>query len=469
MYKTGTGDFFLLRVTGSKPGIVNIMIDCGSFSFRKDMLEDSLAEIKALTGGKIDLLIVSHEHKDHIYGFQKGSELFSKFKFLNVWFAWTENEHDAFANQLRKKAAGIKLAINQASVQLKSLTDKGYFKEQTSTETNSALMLKNTGYFMDSLNWLNDISAFGAKAGSMQTMADKFREWNIIGKDTKVEFMEPGQVIETFPGMEDFRFMILGPPKDLKALNDEGHAGDYYQKREKPSAFNFELIDALRDDANETRLSYPFRKKYIETDDKDSRSRYSAEKWKTIDSEWLMNAGNLALKFERCLNNTSLVVALQLKQNEHVLLFPGDAEFGNWNSWFNGLTWKIESGGKTKTVDAKYILRNTVFYKTGHHLSQNGTPKAEGIDLMTHKNLQSAIPLDLDNISATWKNTMPNDYLGATLIEKTSGKTFISGTRDKVIRNIRTARVKVDKTKLDQLEKLNKAFDTRKYLEVVVD
>lgn len=469
MYKTGTGDFFLLRVFNSAKKAFHIIVDCGSYKFNEKVFDEILNEMFILTGGTIDLLIVSHEHKDHIYGFEKGAAIFSKFRFKKVWFAWTEDEHDPFANDLRENYSKIRMAIHEASMKLSGLVDDQYFRNQFQFEANHKELIANTEDFVNSIQWLDDIASFSAAKSAGQTMVEKFKTWQIIKKDTEVEFREPGEVIDSLPGLEGIRFFILGPPRDLKALNDEGDEDDYYSKREKSSTFNFELIDALLGkEKSDNKIVYPFEKEYVVVNSTNLKKQYNKELWKCIDSEWLINAGTLALKFERCLNNTSLVFAMQLESNEHILLFPGDAEFGNWNSWFSDLTWNLKDDKKTRKVDAKYILQNTVFYKAGHHLSQNGTPKAKGIDLMTHKELQAFIPVDLDAISSTWKNTMPNDYLGAFLIEKTHGRTYISGSRAKVLKNIQTKRVTIDKKDLTVLEKLNKPFDDKSYVETEV-
>ena len=68
----------------------------------------------------------------------------------------------------------------------------------------------------------------------------------------------------------------------------------------------------------------------------------------------------LALALDKVLNNTSLVVLFHY--GEEALLFPGDAQWGNWQSW-------IEKDGTD-------ILSNVTFYKVAHHGSVNATPKS---------------------------------------------------------------------------------------------
>jgi hypothetical protein len=53
--------------------------------------------------------------------------------------------------------------------------------------------------------------------------------------------------------------------------------------------------------------------------------------WRRIDTDWLAAADQLALNLDDHVNNTSLVLALELGDGEDapVLLFPGDAQ---WSS-----------------------------------------------------------------------------------------------------------------------------------------
>ncbi|TIX03162.1 MAG: hypothetical protein E5V44_15695, partial [Mesorhizobium sp.] len=57
-----------------------------------------------------------------------------------------------------------------------------------------------------------------------------------------------------------------------------------------------------------------------------------AEKWRRIDSDWTGSIEALALKMDSDTNNTSLALAFELPDGQ-VLLFPGDAQVGNWLSW----------------------------------------------------------------------------------------------------------------------------------------
>ena len=96
--------------------------------------------------------------------------------------------------------------------------------------------------------------------------------------------------------------------------------------------------------------------------------------WRQIEHNWLGAAVQLALKSDSFRNNTSLALAFELGDGGPVLLFPGDAQVGNWLSWHE----RKPGNGPTATE----LLARTVFYKAGHHGSENATLKELGLELM---------------------------------------------------------------------------------------
>ena len=94
----------------------------------------------------------------------------------------------------------------------------------------------------------------------------------------------------------------------------------------------------------------------------------STAKWRRIDEDWLYSADTMALKLNRGINNTSLVIAFELPKTKKVLLFAGDAQRGSWISWA-GKKW---THGDRK-ITTRDLLARTVLYKVGHHGSHNAT------------------------------------------------------------------------------------------------
>jgi hypothetical protein len=132
----------------------------------------------------------------------------------------------------------------------------------------------------------------------------------------------------------------------------------------------------------------------------------SNPEWRRIDSDWLESAGSLALYLDGDINNTSLVLAIELSEGGKVLLFPGDAQHGSW------LTWASTPRG----ID---LLKRTIFYKVGHHGSNNATLVPSGLDQMTSPDLVAMIPVD----PVRQPNFhMPNDALKSRLLTQARGR-----------------------------------------------
>ena len=142
--------------------------------------------------------------------------------------------------------------------------------------------------------------------------------------------------------------------------------------------------------------------------------------WRRVDDDWLGYAGQLALQLDSDTNNTSLVLAFELSSGGDVLLFPGDAQVGNWLSW-ESLEWQIPEAAATRTVKSDDLLARTVLYKVGHHGSHNATLREKGLELMASNELAAMIPVNrVTAKKMDW--LMPFPALLTRLVEKTHGR-----------------------------------------------
>jgi hypothetical protein len=137
------------------------------------------------------------------------------------------------------------------------------------------------------------------------------------------------------------------------------------------------------------------------------------QSWRRIDHDWLGVSADLAMQLDDRTNNSSLVLAFEFLDTKRVMLFVGDAQVGNWLSWQN-VSWANDD---TTIAD---LLARTIFYKVGHHGSQNATLKQHGLELMTSPDLSAFIPTnEKDALKVKW-GEMPFKTILEKLEKRTS-------------------------------------------------
>lgn len=381
MYRQGFGDCFLVTLPRARPRRrpYHILIDCGVLlgtDDAKELMTKVVLDVILATKGEIDLLVVTHEHWDHVSGFIQAAEEFSKLKIHEVWLAWTEDPDDELARKLRDEHEKALTSL-RVSMQRMALAGDGQ---------RAAVLEGLLGFF-------------GAKRASTRDALDAAKSLGPVQyKRPKDAPVEPEGVAA--------HIYVLGPPPDEKAI-----------RRIHPSRKNQETYGLLLDDftANiEIGLGAespeaPFASHFVIPLDVARemaffKSRYSApgtgQDWRRIDTAWLGDSSDLALKLDSKTNNTSLVLAIELSDGE-VLLFAADAQVGNWLSWHT-LSWTVDG----RKVTGPDLLRRAVLYKVGHHGSHNATLREKGVELMTGLRY-ALVPVDADTAKARGWNGIP--------------------------------------------------------------
>jgi hypothetical protein len=437
MYRQGLGDCFLLtfpRHNGLSQPDFHMLIDCGVITGTQDVAQKMKAvvdDIFQTTGGHLDLVVGTHEHWDHISGFNQVRGVFDKFMISNIWLAWTEDPNNAIAQQLKQDRAARLSALHIA---LSRMEGAGFTDQ-------AAGIRQILSFFGDEPGVAHGLGAAGQPTGASTTQDAML--YLATRQDADVRYCLPKDPPKTLDGVDGVRVYIFGPPQDLKLIKmsdptKKGRETYGVSAISVEDAF-FAAVSPAEGDSIynlQEALSFPFDTFYqVSPDEVKSpqhddffRQHYGFEEqdpnaWRRIDSDWLNVASELALNLDSDTNNTSLVLAFELGDpgSGKVLLFPADAQVGNWLSW-GSLSWNVqEPGEQPRTITANDLLARTVLYKVGHHGSHNATLRQQGLELMVSDELVAMIPVDHSMaVKKRWNMPFPDLY--SRLQAKTEGR-----------------------------------------------
>src|SRR6185503_18659797 len=116
---------------------------------------------------------------DHINGFEKCADLFDRFTFKKVWFAWTEDDTDPSANDYRANHSELQKAINIAAARLNKLVETNYYETLFKNEVGSELMVEGRKHFirsLASLSALTPVAGLAAAGDPFPTMEELFKK-----------------------------------------------------------------------------------------------------------------------------------------------------------------------------------------------------------------------------------------------------------------------------------------------------
>ncbi len=425
MYRLGVGDCFLVSLPRDG-GDFRMLIDCGVHQAQKggsDTIKAVIQDLLEVTKGKIDVVVGTHEHQDHLSGFPalrdalkaaSGNDSIGGIGGIGaIWAAWTEDANDDVAKGLRDKKYQALTALTGAGIRMVGARQSDEVAK------------------LDSL-----LGFFGDGSGPrLKKFGDALKE---LAPD-KIRYHTPGEEPIELDGLEA-RVFVLGPPRDKELLGRSAPS-----KADDTEVYKFgaraELIDeiavALREKSapggsadrsgyrfgayaelheqiapafaeeeplgpfddryclklGDTQTMAFFQKRYWDTvnGEKADWRVDNTQDWRRIDNDWMSGGTALAIKLNEDTNNTSLVLAIELgpkEKNGPVLLFAADAQVGNWLSW---QTLKWTWGGRT--ITANDLLKRTILYKVGHHASHNATLNKLGLELMTSLDL-ALVPTD---------------------------------------------------------------------------
>jgi len=328
VYNVGLGDCIYVRVPDDG-GTKHLLIDCGNkYGTEEDLkaaienLKKELPRVEGTNLRRLDLLVATHSHEDHVRGFDV--HLFDGIRIERLWMSVAmKRDHPQAENAHALHAFAL--------------------------ETLQRLRLSPKAGMAD---WAGSMLAL-SKDDGMDALRDELPvgSRHYVHADTPAEqlalFDHPGIRLEVLAPMNDIDHFYLGREmatslQNFKGLQEAGRTGEALALAQQPTAMvepaNVSLEDfgLLRRSLTDQALAF------------------------------VLKAGELV-------NNTSIVLLLEWRGRR--LLFTGDAEVktafkgefqeergnGSWNVMWH----KFKDDALSQPVD---------FLKVGHHGSHNATP-----------------------------------------------------------------------------------------------
>ncbi len=421
LYGQGVGDCFLLAFPPQEEdgAPCYMVIDCGialGTPQRVERTEAIVADLAAATGGKIDILVITHQHFDHVSSFRDTYGAWQNIEVQNLYLSWTETTAEKGEVKGRKQFEEVLKRAAEAAI-----------GHATPEELASRPTLAAQADFL------------GFTPGEKPKDLDDAMEFARSLSRSEIRYFRPGDVFSV-PGTACHGY-VLGPPlpnqtnargkayielleddEEMYAYADFGLVADrgligganafaLCDDLALPALASALLADdALDRDRDEgfSPFSYP---KRLDWDYAMAAPFFAAHygngehgengKWRRIDEDWLAGGSQLALRAGDFTNNVSLVLAFDVPGSDKMLLFPGDAQVGNWLSWHDIKAWNYVDDSlpenPPRAGDGKSLMENLLgriaFYKVGHHGSHNATTKDKGLEMMTRPDLVAFIPV----------------------------------------------------------------------------
>jgi hypothetical protein len=335
-FNVGFGDCFLLTFVYAR-GQRHVLIDFGSkpppAKAPKDHMEKVAQKIAELTGGKLHVLVATHRHSDHISGFTtakdgKGSgDIIRGLKPDLVLQPWTEDP------DIPEKATAPKsFARALSNMQAVSGAIAEYVKSMSGSEAAAlGLTLQEHTYL-----------GFAGENNVKNLNAVK----NLMGMGKKSRYLHADMKLDVSRLLPGVVITVMGPP------TVEQHANVAKQAQRNEEEYWHLAATADAAEFSSAKPLFPKLKRPVPHYAKWLRSRMVALQKKNI--------MGIVTALDKAMNNTSLI--LHFKVGNKSLLFPGDAQWENWQYALSKEKYRA-------------LLEQVDLYKVGHHGSLNATPK----------------------------------------------------------------------------------------------
>ena len=352
---TGFGECLHLTFTYPAGRPRNVLIDFGSTKTSRfgpaggmtAIAEKIRDECRAPNGnGKLDMLVATHRHADHISGFAgESGAIIQALEPALVVQPWTEDptlDPNATApargggggHSLRARAHVAQLSEMQALAQ--AVLDEVPRLRATKTVSKT---------LVEQLSFLGDTNISNREAVENLMTMGKRRIYARFGTRLPISSVLPGVKID-----------VIGPPTLAQSAAIANPA--------EVDADEFWHIAARRASAVRAARGAGGR---IFPDAPVTRSYPQEARWVIPQIDKMRAEEMLAIvrSLDDALNNTSLILLFKIAGK--VLVFPGDAQLENWR-------YALRENDRSDAIRAD--LARASFYKVGHHGSLNATPKS---------------------------------------------------------------------------------------------
>ena len=331
MYNVGFGDAFLVTIPSGKQEY-RMLFDCGSVEASpagariSDVAKQMIDDCTDPDGvARIDVLVATHRHKDHVSGFAVPA--WDSVEVKEVWMPWTEHPTDAEARRIRELQG--KLSMNLLA-SLAAAPTANSPAGQSARELVAAIA--------DNANPLSNAVAMKRLHSGFSGSAQR-RFLPTKGSDSRLI------LTDALPGI---KVHVLGPSRDPEVIRDmDPPKGESYLR----------LRNAMP--GSNTTGSPPFAAEFVLAESAGAWV-LTAEDRTAIASSGELSELAVAVSLDKAVNGTSLMLVLEVAGT--LLLFPGDAQWGTWKSALADEEWTD-------------LLQRVAFYKIGHHGSHNATPQ----------------------------------------------------------------------------------------------
>jgi hypothetical protein len=384
MFGVGFGDCFLLSFEYPAPladnrSVRHILIDFGSTSLAKG--QPSLPKVAKLIGdqtnGELDVVVVSHRHRDHLSGFgspDMAARLAKPGYPKLVVRSWTEDPAAVpGAAGAAVAAASQSAAIGDRSARFLSMIGQAErFSEVLEAKAKGA-----TGRSLAA-------SLYRLASGQLKNPAavEQLEKWASGGSAAYLHYGLPSGIEAVVPGVT---VHVLGPPTvdehPAVATQRSGDADEFWMLYQvlaaglSPDDFGVdpgddEPLGAAGDPSSSESSAVAPDAATVEAPTSTRRiGDPGPVRWLTdqMRRQQLNSLMRIVRILDDVLNNTSVILLFEVPGVRPMkLLFPGDAQIENWE-----YALKVAPDRKTNLN----MLRKVDIYKVGHHGSRNATPR----------------------------------------------------------------------------------------------